>query len=148
MWHLTAKASSISAYSILNIPLFNSSSYYHLQPERRRSFTYVNFSRILLNQVFKLFQYFLKKYIAFRWGLWNIGISCRHPSLQLLLSKFSRRGWRTFGQRSLPIGWTLNYPIPSPPAHHPLTAPISVCYPTPCFVYVVASGTLWPTFYH
>ncbi len=33
----------------------------------------------------------------FRWGLWNIGISYRLPSLQLLLSAFSRRGWRKCG---------------------------------------------------
>ncbi len=34
------------------------------------------------------------------------------------------------------------------PAYHQLTATISKCYPTPCFVYVVSSGPLWPPSYH
>ncbi len=38
-------------------------------------------------------------------------------------------------------------PPPFPPAHHPLTVIISICYQTPCFIYVVSSGPLWPTFY-
>ncbi len=46
----------------------------------------------------------------------------------------------------------LNTPTPSPPpfppAHHPLTVIMSICNPTPCFIYVVSSGPLWPTFYH
>ncbi len=51
----------------------------------------------------------------FRWGLWNIGISSRLPSLQLLLSMFSRRGLRKFGQKSFsifPIDWNLISSIP------------------------------------
>ncbi len=55
----------------------------------------------------------------------------------------------------LPIGWTLtnnphspNSPPPFSPACHPLTVSISICNPTPCFIYVVPSGPLWPTFYH
>ncbi len=39
-------------------------------------------------------------------------------------------------------------PLPSSIPHHPLTLIISVCYPTPCSIYVVSSGPLWPTFYH
>ncbi len=35
-----------------------------------------------------------------------------------------------------------------PPVQHPLTVIISLCYPTPCSIYVVSSGPLWPTFYH
>ncbi len=35
-----------------------------------------------------------------------------------------------------------------PPAHHLLTVIISISYPTPCSIYVVTSGPLWPTFYH
>ncbi len=31
---------------------------------------------------------------------------------------------------------------------HPLTVFISICYPTPCYIYVVYSGPLWHTFYH
>ncbi len=57
----------------------------------------------------------------FRWGLWNTGISSRLPSLQLLLSMFSRKGLRKFGQKSFPmspIDWTLISPFPySPPSH-------------------------------
>ncbi len=34
------------------------------------------------------------------------------------------------------------------PAYHQLTATISICYPTPCFVYVVSSGPQWPFVYH
>ncbi len=48
------------------------------------------------------------------WGLWNIGISSRLPSLQPLLSKISRRGWRKFGQKSFPIfpiDWNLISPL-------------------------------------
>ncbi len=46
----------------------------------------------------------------FRWGLWNTGKSSRIPSLQFLLSIFSRKGWR----KSFPISsinWTLIFPI-------------------------------------
>ncbi len=66
------------------------------------------------------------------------GISCRLPSLHLILSMFSRNVWRTFGQKSFPISpinWTLTSPFPYPPitpAHHPLTVISSICYPTPC----------------
>ncbi len=35
----------------------------------------------------------------FLWGLWNIGISSRPPSLQLLLSKFSKNNGENFGRR-------------------------------------------------
>ncbi len=37
---------------------------------------------------------------------------------------------------------------PFPPAHPPLTVIMSICNPTPCFIYVVSSGPLWPTFCH
>ncbi len=90
-----------------------------------------------------------KRMRDFRWGLWSIGISCQLPSLQLLLSMFSRNGWRKFGQKSFsisPIDWTLIPPFPQ--AHHPLTVIITICYPTPGFIHVVSSGPLWPTFYH
>ncbi len=41
------------------------------------------------------------------------------------------------------------FPTPSLlPVYHPLTALISLCYPTPCSIYVVSSGPLWPTVYH
>ncbi len=63
----------------------------------------------------------------------------RLPLLRLLLSKFSRKGWMKFGQKSLPISkiaWTL------------ILSTISVCCPTPGSVYVVCSGPLWPTFNH
>ncbi len=33
-------------------------------------------------------------------------------------------------------------PPPIPLAHHRLTIIISICYPTPCFIYVVSSGPL------
>ncbi len=82
---------------------------------------------------------------SLRWELWNIGISSRPPSLQLLLSKCLRRGWRKFGQESVPISPITLLP---PTARHSITVPISICYPTPCFIYVVSSGPLWPTFYH
>ncbi len=39
-------------------------------------------------------------------------------------------------------------PPPFPPAHHPLAVIMSICNPTPCFIYVVSSGPLWPTFFH
>ncbi len=62
-------------------------------------------------------------------------------------------GWRKFGQKSFPISPLTEHsppplspnPSPFPPAHHPLTVIISI---TPCFIYVVSSGPLWPTFYH
>ncbi len=60
----------------------------------------------------------------FRWGLWNTGISSRLPSLQYLLSIFSRRGWRKFGQKPFPISptdWALISPFPYPP--HPTCTP-------------------------
>ncbi len=92
----------------------------------------------------------------FRWGLWNAGISSRFPSLQLLLSIFSGKGWGTLGQKSFPncpIDWPLispthKHPNPNPPAYHPVEIAISLCYPTPCFVFAVTSGPLWPTIYH
>ncbi len=73
------------------------------------------------------------------------------PSLQLLLSMFSRNGRRKFGQKSFPpltehSTTHLSPTPPFPPAHHPLTVITSICYPTPCFIYVVSSGPLWPTF--
>ncbi len=34
---------------------------------------------------------------------------------------------------------------PIPPAHHPLTVIISICYPPPCSIYVVSLGPLWPS---
>ncbi len=43
---------------------------------------------------------------------------------------------------------TFTLPLPVPPAHHTLTVIISTSYPTPCFIYVVCSGPLWPTFHH
>ncbi len=44
--------------------------------------------------------------------------------------------------------WLSTHRPPFPPAQHSLTVFISICYPTPCFVYVVSSGPLWPTCYH
>ncbi len=61
---------------------------------------------------------------------WN---KFRLPSLLLLLSIFSRKGW-------------LKSYLPN--TLHPLTVIISICNPTSCSVYVVSSGLLWPTFYH
>ncbi len=87
-------------------------------------------------------------------GLWNTGISSRLPSFQLLQSMFSRNSWRMFGQKSFPISpidWTLIFPstyLHIPPTHLPLTVIISIRNPTPCSIYVVSSGPLWPTFYH
>ncbi len=50
--------------------------------------------------------------------------------------------------------WLNTHPTPFllplllfPPAHHPWAVIISLCYPTPCSLYVVSSGPLWPTFY-
>ncbi len=83
-----------------------------------------------------------EKVSIFRWGLWNTWISSRPPSLQLLLSMFSRKGWKNFGQKSLLIS------PPILPAYDPLTVIISICYPTPCSICVVSPGPLWPTFYH
>ncbi len=60
----------------------------------------------------------------FRWGLWNTGISFRLPSLRLLLSMFSWKCWRKFGQKSFHISsmdWTLISSFPSPP--HPICTP-------------------------
>ncbi len=37
---------------------------------------------------------------------------------------------------------------PIPPSHHPLTVTMSICYSTPCSIYVVSPGPLWPTVYH
>ncbi len=37
-------------------------------------------------------------------------------------------------------------PTTVPPAYHSLAVLISICHPTVCFVYVVSSGPLWPTF--
>ncbi len=94
--------------------------------------------------------YSRRRGLAFSVGLWKTEISSRLPSLQFLLSMFSRKGWKMFGQKSFPISpidWTLIYP-PIPPAPHPLTVIISICYPTPCSIYVVSSGPLWPTFCH
>ncbi len=67
---------------------------------------------------------------SFWWGLKNIGVSSRLPSLQLLLSTFSRRGWRRLEHSSPQISTP-------PSAHHPLTVIKSICNPTPCFIYVV-----------
>ncbi len=52
-----------------------------------------------------------------------------------------------------PKDWTLTpprcpTPPPSPPAHHPSTVIMSIGYQTPCLIYLVSSGPLWPTFYH
>ncbi len=67
----------------------------------------------------------------FRWGLWNTGISSRLPSLQLLLSMFSRNRWRKFRQKSFsisPIDWTLTQPPFSlpPPALPTCIPPINI----------------------
>ncbi len=35
-----------------------------------------------------------------------------------------------------------------PTARHSRTVPTFICYPNPCFVFVVSLGPLWPTFYH
>ncbi len=52
----------------------------------------------------------------------------------------------------LPHWLNTHLPIPllSPilHAHHPLTVIISICYPTPCSMYVVSLGPVWPTFYY
>ncbi len=50
-----------------------------------------------------------------------------------------------FFQESLDRSFSLSHPLtehsppppfPLPPAHHPLTVVISMCYPTPCFIYI------------
>ncbi len=81
--------------------------------------------------------------------------SSRLQSLHLLLSMFSRKGWRKYRHKSFsisPIDWTLislfPYSPPIPHAHHPLTDIISIYYSNPCCIYVVSSGPSWPTFYH
>ncbi len=82
-------------------------------------------------------------FFILHWRLWNTGISSRLPSSQLLLSVFSRKGWRKFGQKSFPISsidWTPISPFlypPTPPANHPLTVIISICYHTACSIYTV-----------
>ncbi len=42
----------------------------------------------------------------------------------------------------LPHRLSSHHPPPFPPAHHPITVNISICYPTPCFISVVSSGPL------
>ncbi len=52
--------------------------------------------------------------------------------------------------------WTVVIPLfpqlngrSSPHSPHPPKSPIiSICYPTPCSLYVVSSGPLWPPFCH
>ncbi len=41
-----------------------------------------------------------------------------------------------------------SHTTPIPLVHHAFTVIISICYPTPCSIYVVSSGPFWPTFYH
>ncbi len=52
--------------------------------------------------------------------------------------------------RVFPHWLNTHLPIPllPPPAHHPVTVPISICYPTPSFVYVISLDRLWSTFTH
>ncbi len=81
----------------------------------------------------------------FRWGLWNIGISFRrYSSFCQCFQETVGGSWDRNLSPSPPL--TEHSPPPFPPAHHPLTVIISICYPTPCFIYVVSSGPLWPTF--
>ncbi len=61
--------------------------------------------------------------------------SSRLPLLQLLLSTFSRKGRRKIERNLSP---THTPPSPIPPAHH-LTVIISICYLTPCLIYVASS---------
>ncbi len=76
----------------------------------------------------------------FRWGLWNTGISSRLPSLQLVLSMFSRKNWRKFAQKSkLPLHPTCTPPINS---YNLFMLSNSLLY------ILVSSGPRWPTFYH
>ncbi len=72
------------------------------------------------------------------------------PSIQLLLSLFSRKNWRKFPQKSFPI-FPIDQrpisPIPQPlsppsPAYLVLTVTISIC------VNMSSSGPLWPNSYH
>ncbi len=88
----------------------------------------------------------------FRWGLWNIGISCQPPSLQLpLLNVFKKRLEEVWTEVFPHLPHWLNTQPPPPTfplAHHPLTVIMSIRNPTPCFIYVVSSGPLWPTCYH
>ncbi len=58
----------------------------------------------------------------FRWGLWNTEISSRLPSLQVLLSIFSRKGWRKSGQKSS-TSPPLTEQSPPPPSHYPTCTP-------------------------
>ncbi len=65
----------------------------------------------------------------------------RAPSVNVFL----RNGWRKIGQKFFPISQSclnthpLPFPYPPPPfppVHHSLTVIISLCYPTPCFIYI------------
>ncbi len=49
-------------------------------------------------------------------------------------------------EHSVPSPFPISLP-PFPPAHHQLTVIISICYPTPCFIYVVYSGPLVAYFF-
>ncbi len=94
-----------------------------------------------------------KERVSFFSELWNIGISSRLPSLQLLLSKMFKKRLEKVWTEVFPHWLKFHLPnclTPSlpPNACHPLKAPISIFYPNPCFVYVVSSSLLWPPFYH
>ncbi len=52
----------------------------------------------------------------------------RHPSLQLLMSIFPRKGWRKLGQKSFPISpinWTFISPISFSPSRPTCTPPVN-----------------------
>ncbi len=67
------------------------------------------------------------------------------PSVNIFKNRLEKVWTEVFPH--LPHWLNTHIPPPIPPAHHPLTDIISTCYPTPCSIYVVSSGPLWPTFH-
>ncbi len=57
----------------------------------------------------------------------------------LLLEKFQEDIGGSLDRRLSPSFPNFRNP-PSPNSRHSLTVPTSICYPNPCFVYVVSSG--------
>ncbi len=70
------------------------------------------------------------------------------PSVNVFKKKLEKVWTEVFLHLSLWLNTHFSIsPPPIPPAPHPLTVIISICYPTPCSIYVASSGPLWPTFY-